>query len=376
MTGSGVRPGEIAATGPSEATGRVLTALRVLRRLDLTPADLLAADVVLPPIPTFGQYIPEVEAAMVIAPSTRVSYRTYYRKLLAYEWGDRRIDQPTVTELRTFVEWCRTTRAVRRSDRNGAGTAIHCVTALRYLYARAVEEKYLFPEDDPSAALVKPRQLPSNRRALPEELLARIVEATANTGDDPRLDSLLLRLHLETACRLTAARRLRPQDLDPDQCLIMLREKGGVFRWQPVSPTLMTLLCQHGDRHSVPPQAQLLRLRNGAPMSRNRYQYWWTRLGTIFPTVQSQGITTHWLRHTTLRWVDRNFGPAVAKAYAGHTDGFRSGSTGIYTRAGMDEIVEALVALSGEPHPLSGRTGGLSSQSLLPSLVRPESRIR
>lgn len=28
----------------------------------------------------------------------------------------------------------------------------------------------------------------------------------------------------------------------------------------------------------------------------------------------------HWIRHTTLTWVERNFGYAVAKAYAGHTD--------------------------------------------------------
>ena len=29
----------------------------------------------------------------------------------------------------------------------------------------------------------------------------------------------------------------------------------------------------------------------------------------------------HWIRHTTLTWVERNFGYAVARAYAGHTDG-------------------------------------------------------
>jgi hypothetical protein len=51
------------------------------------------------------------------------------------------------------------------------------------------------------------------------------------------LDTLILRLHTETACRRALA--LRPCDLDPDQCLIRLREQGEAVRWQPVSPTLM-----------------------------------------------------------------------------------------------------------------------------------------
>jgi hypothetical protein len=43
----------------------------------------------------------------------------------------------------------------------------------------------------------------------------------------------------ETACRRGGALALRPRDLDREQCLVLLREKGETFRWQPVSPTLM-----------------------------------------------------------------------------------------------------------------------------------------
>jgi len=56
----------------------------------------------------------------------------------------------------------------------------------------------------------------------------------------------LLRLHTETACRDGGALALRPTDLDQDQCLILLREKGETIRWQPVSPTLMARLIRHG----------------------------------------------------------------------------------------------------------------------------------
>ena len=33
---------------------------------------------------------------------------------------------------------------------------------------------------------------------------------------------------------------LRPQDLDPEQCLILLPEKGETVRWQPVSVKLLS----------------------------------------------------------------------------------------------------------------------------------------
>jgi integrase len=53
------------------------------------------------------------------------------------------------------------------------------------------------------------------------------------------VDTLLLLLHTETACRRGGALALRPRDLDPDRCLVLLREKGETARWQPVSPALM-----------------------------------------------------------------------------------------------------------------------------------------
>ncbi|WP_297618758.1 hypothetical protein [Nocardia sp.] len=55
----------------------------------------------------------------------------------------------------------------------------------------------------------------------------------------------MLRLHIETACRRGGAPALRPHDLDEDQCLVLLREKGQTERWQPISPTLMRHLLAH-----------------------------------------------------------------------------------------------------------------------------------
>ena len=62
-------------------------------------------------------------------------------------------------------------------------------------------------------------------------------------------------------------------------------------------------------------------------------------------------------RHTILTWVERNFGFAVAQAYAGHEDNGRGaramGAMATYVRAGLPEVATALAALTGEPHPLA-----------------------
>jgi integrase/recombinase XerC len=50
----------------------------------------------------------------------------------------------------------------------------------------------------------------------------------------------------------------------------------------------------------------------------------------------------------------RNFGYAVARAYAGHTgSGGEAGATATYVRASLAEVAAALAALTGELHPLA-----------------------
>ena len=139
---------------------------------------------------------------------------------------------------------------------------------------------------------------------MPETRLAEINQIAAATGDDPELDTLLLRLHTETGCRRGGALALRPADLDPDQCLILLREKGETVRWQPVSPTLMGRLLEHGQERHAPDGGQLLRYPDGRPVTSRRYDHLWTRIGRHLPWVRTQQISTHWIRHTTLTWVE------------------------------------------------------------------------
>jgi len=258
---SAVRP-----TGPAASQqAAVEAALVLLERMGLSPADLVAVPRDRAVVPTFAEYVPVVAAA--VSAGTRRAYGSYWNRIVEH-WGARRLDEPTPSDI---------------------------------------------------------RRLPSTRRAVPETRLAEINQIAATTGDDPEPDTLLLRLHTETACRRGGALALRPADLDPDQCLILLREKGETVRWQPVSPTLMARLVRHGQERPAPDGGRLLRYADGQPITSRRYDHLWTRIGRHLPWVRTQQISTHWIRHTTSTWVERNFGYAVARAYAGHTDGGSDG---------------------------------------------------
>ena len=131
--------------------------------------------------------------------------------------------------------------------------------ALRCVYRRAVDDGLIAEAGNPARKVAKPRRLPTTRRALPDTRLAQTNQTAAVTGDDPELDTLLLRLHTEIACRRGGALALRPRDLDAEQCLVLLWEKGETVRWQPVSPTLMGRLVEHGQERHAAPDGQLLR---------------------------------------------------------------------------------------------------------------------
>ncbi len=149
----------------------------------------------------------------------------------------------------------------------------------------------------------------------PDEL-EQINLVARTSGNDVVLDALLLRLHTETACRRGGALGLRLMDLDADRGLVRLGKKGGTLRWQPISVRLATCLAEHAAaRGAVLPTYALLRFRHGTGLTSRRYDHLWKRLGKRLPWVAAQGISTHWLRHTTLTWVERHFGYGIARAY-------------------------------------------------------------
>ncbi|WP_228539998.1 site-specific integrase [Nocardia sp. XZ_19_385] len=280
--------------------------------MGISPADLVTVGTT---VPTFGEVVPVVRATL--GAGTKRTYGTHLNRL-EQQWPDRRLDDVTKPDLDEMAQAIRATHRVNRASQGGATAVAHFVSTVRYVYRYAEAKGWIRPCDNPARQVALPARRPSHRYAIPSHQLTEICHVTATTGNDPELDSLIIRLHLETACRRSGALALRPHDLDTDQCLIYLREKEGTDRWQPVSPTLMRHLLAHAqDRHS-PPSGQLLRYLNGKPITGRRYDHIWKRIGETLPWVTIQGVTAHWLRHTTLTWVERNFGYAVARAFAGH----------------------------------------------------------
>jgi hypothetical protein len=117
----------------------------------------------------------------------------------------------------------------------------------------------------------------------------------------------------------------------------------------------MASLVEHLQRGGESdPTGRLLRFRTGRPITRRHYDSLWDRVRHRLPWAASQQISTHWLRHTTLTWVERNFSYAIARAFAFHADpSGRSGTTLTYTKVSIQEIATALARMTGERHPLS-----------------------
>ncbi|MGV9678841.1 tyrosine-type recombinase/integrase [Nocardia sp. NPDC003482] len=336
----------LAVSTPAAPTAEAVAAARLLlSQMGITPADLVAAVTT----PTFAEVIPKVRATL--SDGTLRTYRVHLARLET-EWGTRRLDEPTRGEVEDMARAVRANARTNRASRGGGSAVEHFIAAIRCVYRHAEAQGRIRPGDNPARALAKPPRRASHRYAIPSHQLAEICTVAARSGNDPDLDSLILRLHIETACRRSGALALRPHDLDPDRCVIWLREKGGTDRWQPVSPTLMRHLQQHARDRRAPQSERLLRYRDGRPITSRRYDHLWARLGEELPWIALQGVTAHWLRHTTLTWVERTFNYAVASAYAGHS-GKAHGTTATYVKADLLEVAAAVSVLTGEPHPLT-----------------------
>jgi integrase/recombinase XerC len=347
----------VSEVGAEPATAGDLLMLRqLMSRMGVAAQQLLEGDAVAATgVPTFGEYIDRV--AEVVTPGTRRVYGPYWNRVRA-AWGDRRLDEPTALDIAALAETVRAGAVVRRNSRGGRSAAEHLIASLRCLYRYAVDDRLIREDRNPAVRAKQPQRLASTRHALPDAQLAALLHVAATTGNDPQLDCLLLRLHLETACRRGGALALRPVDLDEQQCLIRLREKGQTVRWQPVSPAMMNALLAHRDtRGEAGRDGQLLRYRSRRPITARRYDHVFDRVGRYEPWVRTQQISVHWLRHTTLTWVERNFGYAVARAYAGHEGRSDAGTTATYVRADVHEVAAALSALTRQPHPLAAGTG-------------------
>ena len=295
---------------------RVATAHLLLSQLGVTLTDLQHSTIHRQPAPSFADYLPRVIAAAT--PAANRLYGTYWNRMAA-AWGDRPLDTILASDVEALRRQAVATARRRRNSRGGGQAGEHIISAARVVFNRAIADGLVNRATSPAHLVPKPRRLPNVRRALTADELEQINRAARTSGNDTVLDALLLRLHTETACRRGGALALRVMDLDVERGLVRLTEKGGTLRWQPVTLDLATRLAEHAQaRGAHLPADGLLRLRHGTRLTYRRHDQLWHRLGQRLPWVAAQGISTHWLRHTTLTWVERHFGYGIARAYAAH----------------------------------------------------------
>jgi integrase len=330
--------------------GRIATVQALLAQLGVSLTDLHTAFEHVAQMPTVAEYLSRVRAAA--SPSSCRTYGSYWDRMAA-AWGTWPIDTFAATDVEALQRECVRRARRRRNDRGGRHAGENVISAARAFYTRAIADGLIPADASPAHHVRKPRRLPSSRRALTPWELEEINATARTSGNDAVLDALLLRLHTETACRRGGALALRLTDLDISYGLVRLREKGETQRWQPITLDLAARLHEHAAaRGAVLPSDQLPRYRNGKPLTTRRYDHLWHRIGERLPWVAAQNISTHWLRHTTLTWVQRNFGYGIARAYAGHTDSTGPATT-TYIKADLPAVATALAALTGQPHPLA-----------------------
>lgn len=331
---------------------RLIRARAVLAELDalgLTVDDLIAAggSTVRAGVPTVAEYVETVAASY--KDTTEATYRSGWRVLVDL-YGDQPISSLTSDDCHHVIAEAVRRAQQRRSGSSGRSTTENCIGALRAVFRRAVDAGLV--AQNPARGIDKPRRLANRRRALTETEVNQVWLAATETSNDPGLDLLLLRFHLETGARREGALNLRLGGIDHSRQTVWLLEKFGAEREQPTSATLLHELRRHAaDRGGAGTDDAVFRTKRDQPMSRRRYN-------TIFDHIQARlewaartPVTAHVLRHTAITRVERTAGYAVAKHFAGHTD---AGSvTSTYVKASIHEVAAAVARITGEPHPLT-----------------------
>lgn len=303
--------------------------------------------------PTLRDYYGKVCEA--ITSNAAKTYDTYWQQLVR-ALGDRRLNEVRTSDLQVVANAAKRNALVRRNSGGGEGAQENCVGAMRAFFALAVGDHHM--KENPAAAVKKPGRRRNNRRALTEPQLLDLYRITAAGGNDPHLDLLLVRFHLETGARRGGALALTLADLDQVNQCVQLHEKGGTSVWQPVSRTLLDALTAHARiRGAVAAQDQVLRYLPtrtspvGTPLTRRRYNTLADRWQASMTDPSLRGLSIHWLRHTAITNVERLAGFAVARAFARHEDGAETTTT--YIKGNLSEVARAVALMTNEAHPLA-----------------------
>jgi integrase/recombinase XerC len=145
-------------TTPAASQQAIDAAMVVLNSLGLSLDDLLsAAPAARKPVPTFAEYVPVVAAT--VTPGTLRAYRPYWKRTVE-QWGGRRLDEPTPSEVKGLVAHVKANAVPRRNSRGGTHAAENLISALRCLYNHAADDGLIQEKDNPACKVDKPRRKP------------------------------------------------------------------------------------------------------------------------------------------------------------------------------------------------------------------------
>jgi len=315
--------------------------------------DLVNASREAAPAPTVSELRPKVEAS--VDAGARTTYKTYWNDLEA-AFGDTPLNQVSTTDLKVVANSVKARAKGKRADNAGRSAEEHFISAAKCFFGAAVEDGVI--SHSPAASLKKPRRGKGRRRPLTEAELRQVVEAAPVSSDDPQLDQLIVRFHLETGARRAGALYLKVQDLDFERQTVWLHEKYDQEREQPVTLGLLEALLEHaksrGDLKKDSPVFYYRRQKDGKahPLTHRRYN-------TVFPRLQKQvrfasntQLDSHTLRTTAIALVERVSSHEVARTFAGHAE---TNVTSHYAKASIEEVAAAVSYLTGEAHPLAAK---------------------
>jgi len=294
------------------------------------------------------------------------TYRTHdtFWKRLDNQHGDKLITEIDIDIIESLAEEAqemarqthqrtnekRIASGLPRIEHTGFRSYNASIDAVSVVLEYALRKKYL--ESNPAHLVKKAAKRVSTRQALTHEQLEEVLEVAISGGNDPVLDYLLVWTLAETAARRAGLINLQLGDIEVEsgRALIRLYEKGSKKREQPITLELADKLLEFAAlRGSTSPDSPVFRYlpnSNGyaSPLTAKRFETLWKRIRAALPWAAKKGVSSHWVRHTTITWIDRAFNPTIAQAFAGHAP---ASTTAGYSKTSPEEIAAAHAALTG-----------------------------
>jgi integrase/recombinase XerC len=245
----------------------------------------------------------------------------------------------------------RTRQGLISARDDGRSAEETCIRAVRRFLNQARKDKLV--TTNPALDVDMPGRQATRKRALHEHEVPQFIDAVVAGGNDPELDILIVWFHLETGARQEGALNLTLEKVQLENKVVLLNEKFGIERPQPVSTELATALLTHArerggavcdpDDSAYQPAAPVFYYRpakDGAPrrLTAKRYETLFGRIQRTVPFANQIHLTAHQLRKTGAVAIERIAGTQVARRWLGHAD--RS-TVDLYAGASDEEVRRA-----------------------------------